>query len=821
MQGRGGGSGAPAPLQALDKVLGKRKRTEDAAGAPPPLAPPSLRGGDVEAELALDALKRRAKVARILAFKAAGLPAPLRLLYEPFARQREATAFLDALTLQYWAATGGGSSGGSGAAPGGLPFKLYAQETGAQGQRRFLVAHTDKMWEVCCTADPAARHFYEIARADTPCHLYFDLEYKRGAHTVDALPSGGGGAIPIGTRVLNAGVDPDALTALLLHRLARWLDSLFGIRIGARHVLTLESSVPSKFSRHIVVRLPGGALFRDVGHVGEVVLQLLEALELERSLEEEAGEGEGSSKEKGDTPPPVSSLWVETPRLASPLTLSSTGGADAPEPPSPQQQAPTGPLVREPFVDIGVYTRNRTMRTYLSCKWGKVAQLLPLPSCSYGGLAPPGSPRALALDLPNANPSTYAYWLAAIKGNSESSEINRGVAAPSLGGASTQGTVLWQPSWGAAPAPSVPAEAAAAAAAAASQPSNETNKPTETLLEASSYAVAVGSKAWERRVWDAALITDARAPLWLHRLAGTGMDGKAPEEGAFPARHEAQLGLPLPTTLEEIDVPALKARVLTLAGGIGAEPQLWDEAARTCKAWQWAPPMHPVTGARLLYCWGGDDCGAPSRPGLRQGGRGRAGAAAAGGSAGSGGASYAKAALSAAPSSPTDTTRPLAVPKPAVVLVRGAPGSPPPFPALAAYVCSLAAGPIPAAAGVSSSAPPAALAALGRSEDAALWAAADPSRITVRGWSGTQAEVSVPGPQGEPPRTATVFTSVTYDIAGSRYCNNAGRQHRRNGVKWTVALPGGVAYQSCWDPDCRGYRSAGVHVPSHLLPSQL
>ena len=45
------------------------------------------------------------------------------------------------------------------------------------------------------------RHFYEIIRADRPCHMYFDLEYSRGA---------------------NPGADGDALVDTLVRLVGRF-----------------------------------------------------------------------------------------------------------------------------------------------------------------------------------------------------------------------------------------------------------------------------------------------------------------------------------------------------------------------------------------------------------------------------------------------------------------------------------------------------------------------------------------------------------------------------------------------------------------------
>jgi hypothetical protein len=58
-----------------------------------------------------------------------------------------------------------------------------------------------------------------------------------------------------------------ALVVLLLSGVAQQLQQLFGIPWHDSYVLELDSSTPQKFSRHLVVRLPGMA-FADACHAG-------------------------------------------------------------------------------------------------------------------------------------------------------------------------------------------------------------------------------------------------------------------------------------------------------------------------------------------------------------------------------------------------------------------------------------------------------------------------------------------------------------------------------------------------------------------------
>lgn len=60
---------------------------------------------------------------------------------------------------------------------------------------------------------------------------------------------------------------------------------------------------------------------------------------------------------------------------------------------------------------------------------------------------------------------------------------------------------------------------------------------------------------------------------------------------------------------------------------------------------------------------------------------------------------------------------------------------------------------------------------------------------------------------------------LRYSVAHNRFCQNIGRSHRSNGIMFEVDLFCGVIYQTCWDPDCRGYRSPIVQAPATVIPS--
>lgn len=85
------------------------------------------------------------------------------------------------------------------------------------------------------------------------CRLYFDLEYKTG---------------------LNPEADGDAMVEVFKEVVLEFLASRYkGLVVRQHHVIDLESSTATKFSRHLVVHTPDAA-FENVHHVGAFVAAL-------------------------------------------------------------------------------------------------------------------------------------------------------------------------------------------------------------------------------------------------------------------------------------------------------------------------------------------------------------------------------------------------------------------------------------------------------------------------------------------------------------------------------------------------------------------
>ena len=205
--------------------------------------------------------------------------------------------------------------------PTGERLRIFSVELASTGTRRFLVTSYIEFWKRYQTMLPQHRHYYEIIRQGWPCHLYLDLEFN-----VEHNPEKDGqGAV-------------DAVLSMLRHVLQERL----GVKLEDQGIIELDSTTDVKFSRHLIVRLPGAAFANNI-HAGVLIQDICKM-----------------AKEKRDSDPLCAQLFVKK-------------GAETEE---------------TFFIDTGVYTRNRAFRLHLSSKAGKPATLLPTGRYSTAGLRP-------------------------------------------------------------------------------------------------------------------------------------------------------------------------------------------------------------------------------------------------------------------------------------------------------------------------------------------------------------------------------------------------------------------------------------------------
>lgn len=152
------------------------------------------------------------------------------------------------------------------------------------------------------------RHYYELMREDTHCHLYFDVEFSKVSNPdVD------------GVRMM------DWLVQLIVEELKATPEIDTSKFDEQEHIVELDSESETKFSRHLIIQLPDDQVFADNSHCAHFVRKLWHTIESRRG-EDDRCDAMFLRKERDD---------VEK---------------------------------TEPFIDLGVYTRNRVFRLYLSNK---------------------------------------------------------------------------------------------------------------------------------------------------------------------------------------------------------------------------------------------------------------------------------------------------------------------------------------------------------------------------------------------------------------------------------------------------------------------
>jgi len=166
--------------------------------------------------------------------------------------------------------------------------QVWAEEIAAGGRRKFIVASFERFWQRYRRLRPAFRHLYEVVRADTPCHLYLDLEFYTAT---------------------NLGRDGPRMMATVRRELTAALLAQYGLTLAPAHVVELDSTSDRKFSRHLLARLPGMA-FADNAHVGRFVRGMCHGLQARRASE-----------------PDVDELWVRPP--LPPGAVSPTSATEA------------------------------------------------------------------------------------------------------------------------------------------------------------------------------------------------------------------------------------------------------------------------------------------------------------------------------------------------------------------------------------------------------------------------------------------------------------------------------------------------------------
>ncbi|ELT98007.1 hypothetical protein CAPTEDRAFT_224955 [Capitella teleta] len=200
------------------------------------------------------------------------------------------------------------------------------------GQRLYLVASLEHFWHYYQGMNRHQRHHYELIPEGAVCRLYFDLEFQRAE---------------------NPDKDGHSAVAVLIQYICACLKKRFQVNCCEKDVLILDASTPSKFSQHLIFHMAGAAFKCNVtaGNFVHSVMRLV----LEEVNSQTCAKAELTNSLLDEQILEWSGLKVEQ---LKELICKDKDGKDS--------------LI----VDLGVYTRNRNFRLYLSCKMGKNNPLL-------------------------------------------------------------------------------------------------------------------------------------------------------------------------------------------------------------------------------------------------------------------------------------------------------------------------------------------------------------------------------------------------------------------------------------------------------------
>jgi DNA-directed primase/polymerase protein len=205
--------------------------------------------------------------------------------------------------------------------------RLFAIEHFREGKRRYISCHLGRFLKYYLEeCNSSTRHAYELIRENTPCRLYLDLEFRRDAN------------VEISSKM------EEQLMTELIEELSIEFQNVYNIDMKSHHVIDLESSTDDKFSRHLIIHLPNGALFPDAISCGSFVKNFVGRL----------AEGAANGSLECDRPILAKHLFV----FDKKIDVKEKGDYN-------------DERKKVCFIDLGVYTRNRIFRILGSSKYGK------------------------------------------------------------------------------------------------------------------------------------------------------------------------------------------------------------------------------------------------------------------------------------------------------------------------------------------------------------------------------------------------------------------------------------------------------------------
>jgi hypothetical protein len=177
----------------------------------------------------------------------------------------------------------------------------------------------------------------------------------------------------------NPGIDSEANEKLMeefIHELIHEIRCQFDMAISRKDIVDLDSTTTKKFSRHLIVHMPGGELFQDAIACGVFVKNFVGRLAEELATGQLQPKCSTLCKYLFVNSKPVPTVLFKDSEEKSTDTNAQSQNSDI------NVQSDKHDIIhsttlpsrnRTCFVDTGVYTRNRLFRLFGSSKFGKPA----------------------------------------------------------------------------------------------------------------------------------------------------------------------------------------------------------------------------------------------------------------------------------------------------------------------------------------------------------------------------------------------------------------------------------------------------------------
>uniref|UniRef100_A0A8C7E242 DNA-directed primase/polymerase protein n=1 Tax=Naja naja TaxID=35670 RepID=A0A8C7E242_NAJNA len=228
-------------------------------------------------------------------------------------------------------------------------------------QRLYLVTTYTELWFYYRKHETKLKHCYEIIPETAVCKLYFDLEFYKPT---------------------NQGANANQMVADLIKFIGRKLDEYYEIQCSAENILKLDSSTEEKYSCHLIFLLKNAA-FKNNIHIGNFLRTIMQpAILLTKNKDAMDPQNINSVGRCYKTTIDLPTCLGNDSLVKDVCQNLKLNSYKVSEKGTSEENPDLSFLIvngkqgkKQLFVDLGVYTKNRNFRLYMSSKAGRTVIL--------------------------------------------------------------------------------------------------------------------------------------------------------------------------------------------------------------------------------------------------------------------------------------------------------------------------------------------------------------------------------------------------------------------------------------------------------------